>query len=151
MSSADVAKNIINQLGDLWSERIPSPEWVPMRQSTNDPLDVFVTELIEKHVAAERAEIERLQVRVAEIGRLEARIAELETPSPPKQITSEHRGAYVGTYGYAALVGTELEQSYTAACDHPSHGPMDLSEGSRFDTYDAASLICSRHNTKEHV
>jgi hypothetical protein len=41
-----VARNIVNQLGDLWSERIPSPEWVKVRQETNDLADEFVIRLI---------------------------------------------------------------------------------------------------------
>lgn len=41
-----VARNIVNQLGDLWSERIPSPEWVKVRQETNDRADEFVLRLI---------------------------------------------------------------------------------------------------------
>lgn len=40
------AYNIINQLGDLWSDLIPSPDWVAVRQSTNDQADKFVAEII---------------------------------------------------------------------------------------------------------
>lgn len=41
-----IARNIINQIGDLYYERIPSPDWVKVRQDTNDELDVFVSGLI---------------------------------------------------------------------------------------------------------
>ncbi|MFF7293193.1 hypothetical protein ACFY9N_11745 [Microbacterium sp. NPDC008134] len=41
-----VARNIVNQIGDLYAERIPSPDWVPVRQRTNDELDAFVARLI---------------------------------------------------------------------------------------------------------
>jgi len=41
-----LARNIINQIGDLWHERIPSPLWVPVRQATNDQLDRWVTSLL---------------------------------------------------------------------------------------------------------
>jgi hypothetical protein len=36
------ARNIVNQLADLYSERIPSSEWIKVRQSTNDMADQFV-------------------------------------------------------------------------------------------------------------
>ena len=41
-----VARNIVNQIGDLYAERIPSPDWVPVRQATNDELDAFTARLI---------------------------------------------------------------------------------------------------------
>lgn len=40
------ARNIVNQIGDLYHERIPSPDWVRVRQETNDEVDAFVTNLI---------------------------------------------------------------------------------------------------------
>lgn len=43
-----IARNIVNQLGDLWSERIPSEKWVSVRQATNDEADQFVAALISK-------------------------------------------------------------------------------------------------------
>lgn len=41
-----LARNIINQIGDIYSERIPSDQWVPVRQETNDLLDEFVAGLL---------------------------------------------------------------------------------------------------------
>jgi hypothetical protein len=41
-----VARNIVNQIGDFWAERIPSAEWVPVQQQTNDELDAFAARLI---------------------------------------------------------------------------------------------------------
>ena len=49
-----VARNIVNQIGDLWAEKIPSEKWVPVRQATNDRLDEFTAGLIE--TVAERDE-----------------------------------------------------------------------------------------------
>lgn len=44
-----LAFNIINQIGDEYSSRIPSDQWVPVRQRTNDMLDSFVVDLLEKY------------------------------------------------------------------------------------------------------
>lgn len=44
-----LARNIVNQLGELWCERILSAEWVHVRQATNDLADEFVSGLIHKH------------------------------------------------------------------------------------------------------
>lgn len=41
-----LARNIVNQIGDLLSERVPSDEWVKARQETNDELDLWVSNLI---------------------------------------------------------------------------------------------------------
>jgi hypothetical protein len=49
-----LAQNIINQIGDLWHERIPSPLWVPVRQSTNDELDAWVSGLLREALAVAR-------------------------------------------------------------------------------------------------
>lgn len=40
------AMNIVNQIGDLYSEMIPSEDWVRVRQATNDRLDAFVTDIL---------------------------------------------------------------------------------------------------------
>lgn len=48
-AAIDIARNIINQIGDLWAERIPSEDWVKVRQSTNDELDAFAARLIETY------------------------------------------------------------------------------------------------------
>lgn len=47
-----LARNIINQIGDLWSEQIPSPLWVPVRQATNDQLDTWISGLLRDALAA---------------------------------------------------------------------------------------------------
>lgn len=54
-----VARNIINQIGDLWSEKIPSDLWVPVRQATNDELDTFVLKLIRSAESITPERIER--------------------------------------------------------------------------------------------
>lgn len=41
-----IARNIVNQIGDVYHERIPSPDWVQVRQETNDELDAFTARLI---------------------------------------------------------------------------------------------------------
>ena len=41
-----IARNIINQIADRYHERIPSPDWVRVRQETNDELDEFAVRLI---------------------------------------------------------------------------------------------------------
>ncbi|WP_217181587.1 hypothetical protein [Streptomyces sp. AC495_CC817] len=51
-----VARNIINQIGDIYHERIPSPDWVKTRQETNDELDTFVASLIRNAIEAESAQ-----------------------------------------------------------------------------------------------
>jgi hypothetical protein len=51
-----LARNIINQLGDAWAEAIPSEQWVPVRQATNDVMDGWVSQLIREAVAAAWAE-----------------------------------------------------------------------------------------------
>jgi len=48
-SSLDLARNIVNQIADLYSEKIPSVLWVEVRQDTNDELDQFVKRLIEMY------------------------------------------------------------------------------------------------------
>ena len=40
------ARNIVNQIGDLYSEKIKSKNWIPVRQSTNDELDLFVAKIL---------------------------------------------------------------------------------------------------------
>lgn len=40
------ARNIVNQLGDLYHERIPSKNWVRVRQQTNDMAESFVAKII---------------------------------------------------------------------------------------------------------
>jgi hypothetical protein len=52
-----LAYNIVNQLGDLWHEQIPSDKWVPVRQATNDEADEFVLRILNQAVSAERAKI----------------------------------------------------------------------------------------------
>jgi hypothetical protein len=42
------ARNIVNQLGDLYYERIPSKHWVRVRQQTNDMAERFVVKIISK-------------------------------------------------------------------------------------------------------
>lgn len=37
-----IAYNIVNQIADYYSERIPSDQWVDVRQASNDELDAFV-------------------------------------------------------------------------------------------------------------
>jgi hypothetical protein len=49
------ARNIINQIGDLWAEKMPDERWVAMRQATNDELDVWVAEFF-RALVAERDE-----------------------------------------------------------------------------------------------
>jgi len=41
-----IARNIVNQIGELYYERISSPDWVRVRQETNDELDAFAARLI---------------------------------------------------------------------------------------------------------
>jgi hypothetical protein len=50
-----VARNIVNQIGDVWHELIPSAEWVRVRQETNDECDKFVASLLAAHAARARA------------------------------------------------------------------------------------------------
>lgn len=49
-----LARNIINQIGDLWAEHMPSEQWVPVRQATNDQLDTWVSSLVRAALVAER-------------------------------------------------------------------------------------------------
>lgn len=51
-----IARNIVNQLGDHFSELIPSTAWVSVRQSTNDELDAFVAGLIARRIRELEAE-----------------------------------------------------------------------------------------------
>lgn len=61
-----LAQNIINQIGDLYSEAIPSDEWVPVRQASNDVLDAWVTELLEKRALTIAAQVIRQKAKGAE-------------------------------------------------------------------------------------
>lgn len=45
-----IASNIVNQLADHYSERISSPDWVPVRQASNDALDSWVYAMIRKAI-----------------------------------------------------------------------------------------------------
>lgn len=53
MTPAEIAaaRNIVNQIGDLFHDRIPSGKWVRVRQETNDQLDAFVAGIIRKQKA----------------------------------------------------------------------------------------------------
>lgn len=44
-----IARNIINQIADVYHERIRSPNWVKVRQETNDELDAFAAKLVESY------------------------------------------------------------------------------------------------------
>ena len=68
-----LARNIINQIGDLWYEQIPSEKWVPVRQATNDQLDIWVAGLLEDALAAATTERDQERERA---DRAEARIRE---------------------------------------------------------------------------
>ena len=48
-----LARNIINQIADLYSEKILSDHWARVRQATNDLLDDFVAGLILRETAQE--------------------------------------------------------------------------------------------------
>lgn len=45
---AFAAYNIVNQIADVYAELIPSDEWVPVRQRTNDELWAFAEHVINK-------------------------------------------------------------------------------------------------------
>ena len=42
-----LASNIVNQLPDMYTERIPSDKWIEVRQATNDMADEFVLGILE--------------------------------------------------------------------------------------------------------
>lgn len=114
-----LARNIINQIGDLWHERIPSPLWIPVRQDTNDRLDTWVTSLLRGALAetVPRAYYDRVianaeaRHRRAAQDLLEARAerdayrsdaeawrrhmaqhASVDNATPPKYLTGGHTG-----------------------------------------------------------
>jgi hypothetical protein len=43
-----IAYNIVNQLADFYSEKIPSQDWIEVRQASNDQLDTFVFDFLSK-------------------------------------------------------------------------------------------------------
>jgi hypothetical protein len=47
-----LARNIVNQVADLYHESIPSGRWVKVRQETNDMLDDWVSSLLLEHCTA---------------------------------------------------------------------------------------------------
>lgn len=92
-----IARNIINQIADVYSDQILHPYWVEVRQRTNDRLDVFVTGLLSdwlmKRDAEKDSQIQRwkdyaegilpgaehnVEVAAEACEELRARIADLE-------------------------------------------------------------------------
>jgi len=71
-----LARNIINQIGDLWAEHIPSEQWVPVRQATNDQLDTWVSSLVRAALAAERERADRADLLYREAMGIAQRAAE---------------------------------------------------------------------------
>lgn len=47
---AATARNIVNQIADFYMARIPSEQWVEVRQATNDKLDEWVQDLLASKV-----------------------------------------------------------------------------------------------------
>lgn len=45
-----IASNIVNQIADHYSQRVPSDSWAAVRQSSNDALDRWVVGMVQKAV-----------------------------------------------------------------------------------------------------
>jgi hypothetical protein len=68
-----LARNIINQIGDLYYEEIPSDRWVAVRQSTNARLDQFVASLLPVDQSDALADAERRYEHAVEVANSERR------------------------------------------------------------------------------
>lgn len=70
------AYNIVNQLADFYSEKIPSDKWLDVRQASNDELDHFVQKLLHELVQPYVLDIAKINT---ELEGVEKEIENVET------------------------------------------------------------------------
>jgi hypothetical protein len=113
-----IARNIVNQIGDVYAEHIPSPEWVPVRQQTNDKLDAFAALLIRTLRTPEPSDEHLSNVTINGVRQTWQQLYELE------------HAQHVALQGYRRMLA-DLDRNATGRHqgDHDTFVPGGISEG----------------------